>query len=1037
MLFTILPCLLGAQGVTSAAIEGRVTRSEDGSPMADATVRVMNLSTGNTWTFTTRSTGRFLFEDVPIGGPYRIESRALGFTPDIRGGIMLALGQRLVANFHLKATAVMLAGVAVNGDAARTLNSARAGSGKTILSAQIAQLPNIGRDFLAVTALSPQTGASPSSGSAPTGGITIDGQNRLYNSFQIDGGINGDLYRGRLPGRETLVRPIALDAVSEIQVLAAPFDVRQGAFAGGLVSAITRSGTNEVHGSLYGFNAESRLVGRGATGEPLGSFRNRELGGTLSGPIVRDRAHYFVSIDYVQKSVPDPGPLVTDTAGGADTLRTGLSYASAVRFQDILRNRYGLEPGTLGPVTGHLRNTDILGKVTIQLSANSQLEASHHFTSGDRWAFIDRVRGTYFLSGSGQQNPSLVNASRLIWSALVGSRWSNELIASRLGLDDTCRPNANYPVIRAGGIASNQLVDGAGGSCPVTPTNSVSQTALELTDNVSTALGSHVVTLGTHLEALTFRDDWLQVASGMWNFANLDSLASGGAARYERTIPGPGRDGPLRFHSSQVGLYAQDRWSSSDRLSVTIGIRADEPFLPRVLTRDSLAPSLAANGGRLPATRPIWSPRLAISYAPFENARTVLRGGVGLFSGPPPYGWLANAYRDDGTRELSLICSGQQAPRFDPRNQPTACADGTGPKPRLSFFDRDVHSPQNWRISLGADHQLTSIVEATIDALYTRSVHQLYATEANLLGPVGVARGEGGRVLYGSITATPTSFKATPALREASLGSVIHISDRRGDDALSLSAQVRAHLGSHLEASAFYAFTEARDRMSLINPLARQNLENTVLDGTLEDRSLRTSYFEIPHRVLLDGTTTLPFQTSLTLLYSGASGTPYSYVVQGDVNADGIPPTFSNDLAYVPRDSADISLSTPSQWNTLERYIEREPCLRRQRGRILARNSCRNPWFGTVSAKVTKALPLSPGQSLEMIADIYNVLNMLNNRWGQSYLTIQDPWVRLLTVRGYDVNRGRGVYDITLPDLRHTLNLASRWQMELGLRYVL
>jgi len=182
-------------------------------------------------------------------------------------------------------------------------------------------------------------------------------------------------------------------------------------------------------------------------------------------------------------------------------------------------------------------------------------------------------------------------------------------------------------------------------------------------------------------------------------------------------------------------------------------------------------------------------------------------------------------------------------------------------------------------------------------------------------------------------------------------------------------------------------------------------------------------------------TTTLPFETSLALLYSVAPGTPYSYVVQGDANADGIPGLFLNDLAYVPRDSADITLDKPAEWATLARYIDREPCLRRQRGRILSRNSCRNPWFGTVNAKLAKAFPTAAGQSLQITTDIYNVLNMIDRRWGQSYLTIQDPWVRLLTLTNYEVNRERGVYSVTLPELRRTQNLASRWQMELGLRY--
>jgi hypothetical protein len=225
--------------------------------------------------------------------------------------------------------------------------------------------------------------------------------------------------------------------------------------------------------------------------------------------------------------------------------------------------------------------------------------------------------------------------------------------------------------------------------------------------------------------------------------------------------------------------------------------------------------------------------------------------------------------------------------------------------------------------------------------------------------------------------------------------------------------------------------------MSLVNPAARANLENTPLDGTLEARSLRTSYFEIPHRVHLSATMRLPSRAFLTLAYSGATGTPFTYAIEGDANADGIPSAqFSNDIVYVPRDSLDISLANPAAWDSLNAFIEAEPCLRRQRGRILERNSCRNPWSGTLSARLAKAFPMGSRQALEVAADVYNVPNLFNSRWGHSRRTGPDPWVRMLRIVGYDPSAERGVYQLALPVLRRTLDLESRWRAELGVRYM-
>src|SRR2546422_1538011 len=293
---------------------------------------------------------------------------------------MPPLTQPLVAESTPLPAAVELAPVAVDATADPLPNPSRTGPAEVISAARIAALPNLGRAFFTLTALSPQVAESPSSAKAPTGGIVIGGQNRLLNEFQIDGGVNHDLYTGRLPGRGTLPRPIAIEALEEIQVLVAPFDVRQGGFAGGLANAVTKSGTNIVHGSTFAYLADGALVGKSATGDPVDGFTTWQYGGTIGGPLVRDRAHYFLSLDAQHRIGPDPRPLITDTASGADLESIGIRYASATRFQDILRNTYGLDPGTLSYGNGRVPATDVFGKITVRLATNSHLEVSHHYT---------------------------------------------------------------------------------------------------------------------------------------------------------------------------------------------------------------------------------------------------------------------------------------------------------------------------------------------------------------------------------------------------------------------------------------------------------------------------------------------------------------------------------------------------------------------------------------------------------------------------------------------------------------------------------
>ena len=1036
-----LAWLVLAQGITTAAIDGRITQV-DGTPVAAATVRIVNQSNGRRWEIVTGANGAYLLEDAGVGGPYHIDVQAVGFARASRSGMVLALGQRFDADFTLQPLAIELAPVDVTAAADPVLNPARTSPTEIVSRERIEGTPNLGRDFLSLITLSPHAMVSVSSGTAPTGGITIAGQNRLYSSFQIDGGLNHDLYRGRLPGRETLERPISIEALEQIQILPAPFDVRLGTFAGGLVNALTKSGTNTVTGAAFGYLSDETLARHDLNGDVIGDFTASNYGLSVGGPIARDRLHYFMSLDVRNEVVPDPGPLITDTAGGADLAQIGISYASALRFQTLLRDTFNLDPGTLGPVNGQVHTTDIFGKLTVQLGTNNQLELSHHYAQGERRGFLSRTRNFYFLSSADQSDPATLNASRLIWTSLLSRQWSSELILSGLWLDDSCeQPSSMALHVRANPTPGRQLVAGPQGTCPAAPRNAVVQDGFEVTENLTRAFGAHVVTLGIHGEALRFQDHWLQNATGQWNFASLDALQAGTPARYTRTVPGANDDG-FDIRARHLAAYTQDRWTLVPRLAVTFGVRLDAPLFPvAVPTNPTLRDSLGIDTGRLPSGVLAWSPRIGFNYDMRGDGRSFLRGGVGYFSGRVPYQWVGNAYHDNGLRELFLDCAGAAAPPFDPTSQPAACRNGIGPVPRLSYFDPEVRFPQNLKLALGVDHVLPTGAIGTIDVLYTHALTQLYLTDANLLPPGSVAGGEGNRPMYGTITCT-TACSAAPARRVSGVGQVVRVTNSSGDKALSVTVQLRKQFGDRVQANGFYAYSRVQDRMSVINPLARANLENTPLNGTINNRPLRTSYFEIPHRVQLGATVRLPWRATAALLYTGSSGTPYTHMTVGDANADGIGGVpLLNDPIYVPRDRGDIALGgsaahQDSVWTVLDDLIRAEPCLSRQRGRVLERNSCRNPWFGVVNARVMKTIPTRAGEALELTADVYNVLNLINSHWGQYRITIRDPWVQTLQLVGYDAANGRGIYDYLFRGARRIQDLESRWQMQVGLRYV-
>jgi hypothetical protein len=1020
---------LGAQGLTSASVHGRIA-GVDGTPVGGATVTATAIASGASWRVTTDAAGRYFLENVPVGGSYEIAARGIGFRPARRDGIVLALGQRHRVDLVLERAIVELSEVNVASRAGSPRDAGRTGASHTLSAGELAALPNPGRDLAAAMALSPL--AVP----RPFGGISIGGQNQGLNSLQVDGGVNADLYLGRTPGGaspsaalpEVIPHVLALDAVEEFQLMVAPFDVRHGNFAGGLLNVVTKSGTNELRGSVFGYLQSGKLVARNAAGRRP-ELTTTQLGATLGGPIVRDRAHYFLSADVQRRSVPDAGLFI----GSGD--RTGVSDASAARFRWILDDVYGLDAGALSS-DGRLAAEDLFAKVTMQLGLTGRVELSHHHARGDRRGFMDvgRTFDSTALSSVAGHSRSSAATSRLIWTALLRGRAHNELIVSRARLRDTCRPDASFPLIQVRADAGT-LIAGPNSVCPTTD---VDQHAIEVTENLTVAVGRHLGTLGSHAEVLDFRDPLVQVSAGRWDFLSLDSLERGEASHYDRGLPGPVRPPGADFRVYGVGIYAQDRWAPTERLTLTTGLRADVPYMPDDPPMNAeLLASSGIDTGRLPGGIPLWSPRVGVEYDAHGDGVTRLRGGIGLFGGPPPYRWLGNAYRESGDESV-VLCDRPDVPAFTPMDQPTACRDGaSGRSPRVSFFDRGFRRPQNLRIALGVDRRLPRGIVASVDVLFTRAVHQVHVDQANLVGPVGEAAGEGGRPLYGTIGG---SGLAAPAWHDTTFGQkeVYRVSSRGGDHSVSVSTQLRKHFGERVAVYATYAFSRTRDRMSLVNFPARANFSNTPVDGTLENRRLRPSFFDTPHKVAAVATFRLPYQSALALSYVGASQPPYTFVINGDANADGIGGSGSlkNDAAYVPRNGGDITLMTPSDSTRLMAFIDRNRCLREQRGRVMARGSCRNGWLGVLSARVTKSVHAGRSQRVELVGDVFNLPNLLNQRWGLQRDVTTGPSVTLLTLAGWDADSTRGRYRV--PPLRTSAlreDVGSRWRVQLGARY--
>jgi hypothetical protein len=469
---------------------------------------------------------------------------------------------------------------------------------------------------------------------------------------------------------------------------------------------------------------------------------------------------------------------------------------------------------------------------------------------------------------------------------------------------------------------------------------------------------------------------------------------------------------------------------------VTAGLRVDIPSLPAPALNPTLDTSvLDINTADFPSGNALWSPRIGFNYDLSGDQTSMLRGGVGVFSGRPPYVWVSNAYTNTGLEQATLVCSGAaNVPTFtiDPDNQPTTCAGGggaTAPIPSIVFFDPDFKFPQNLKVALGLDHQLPWGVVGTFDFVYTKSINQFYISDVNLQGIVDFSVGENGRPLYGTIN--PANGSTTPALRSTSFRDVLRHRNESQDRALQVTLQAQKRFSDGLEFNVGYTYSRTEDLFSLTSSIASSNYRFTALDGTLENRTLRPSVFDIPHKFTLSGTFAVPYGVRASLIYIRQSGHPFTYVTSNDINGD----TFGgNDAVYVPRNASDITLASGSSYATLDAFIESEECLRENRGHVLPRNSCRNNWLTFLDARFVKILPTVSGQSLELTADVFNLPHLISRDWGVIKETSAFETTNLLRATGYDVVNDRGVYSLSTP-LRNRVT-SARWRIQLGVKYL-
>lgn len=1019
-----------SQGVAGAAVIGRVARTS-GAPVS-AVVTLVNFATGARRDARSDESGRFLFEAVPPGGPYRASVHLPGRpAPDTSRRFTLTLGERFMTTIIVGDAPVALAPVVIS---ARTADSDPGGAGGPAFALThdlVHGLPLFNRDFVGLLGSIPQSvGRTISS---------VGGQLPSLNAIQIDGGTANDVYGvNRTPGSGAGAKSISIEALDQIKVLVAPFDVRQAMFSGALINGVTRSGTNEWKVDAFTSMRRASLVGRDTTGARAEPFELLQYGATVSGPIVRDRLHLFAVADLQQSRAPYLGPSVDDSS-------TGVSAATAARAVEIFRTVYGFDAGTANAPTLHKPDRSLFGKLSWTIAPNHFAELWHQ----ESRANIDTLnrdarsrvnRDGWQLSRSGYRVGTAFGTSRLRVVSRFGPA-TNELIAGDLSSSDNTTSGLGVPLfIVQADVPGTYL---AGGTERMAQGTSLTERSREVTNNLAVAAGAHEVVVGAHAEWFSVADRFFPLSWGVWTFPSVDALAARAPTRYEIAVP-LRDDGPIgRFHASEYSIYAQDRWTVRPSFTVTGGLRVDVPRTQSPATNQRLATTASLGNidtGRFPSGNAVVSPRLSATW--MADDRTRVRLGAGRFAGRPPYVWLGNAFMNTGIDQAQLVCTpatGVPEPVIDPARAPTRCLNSFGSAvapSTVTYLDRSFRWPSARKLLAGIDRTVGGGLAASLDVISTTTTNARSITDTNLRR---VGTNAEGRALYGTIGATGS---AGPARRDSSSFTQVL---RVGSSGGSRSISVALGLDGRWTRSALhvgYQWSQTRDDATFLNTLASVALQNAPIDGSLEERRLTPSVLDVPHALTAVGLVALPGAMEVSATLRAQSGRPFSFVALGDANADGVA---GNDLAYVPRSIGDISLTNPELYPALDRYIEAEPCLRAQRGRIASRNSCRNPAFATLDARVTKRFSVVGTPRATLTADVFNLPNLLNRSWGLVRETTGRQQLELLQVAGWDAGAQRPRYAVpatsagmpVLPPLRRIVIDQSRWQIQTGLRLAL
>lgn len=1076
--------------ITSAQISGRVSDAK-GITLPGVSVIAVNANTGTRYGTQTNVDGRYTLPNVNAG-TYTITLTYIGFKTIERTNVNLSLGN-VTYNFTMADQSTTLKEVTVSAVA----GAPKTGAGNRISQSQIRNLPTVSRSLQDLTRTTPQSNNN-----------SFQGTNFRYNNVTIDGAINNDAI-GFSPslggqtnqsgqvGSSTRTNPVSIDAIQDIQVYVAPYDIKIGNVLGGSINAVTRSGTNKVTGSVYGFGRNASLIGKNNIPANVGGdgakepsdFHEYQTGFRIGFPIIKNKLFFFTNEEITRRQ--DPVIFGAGSNGSSNILSLQDAQNLTAAFQKYTG---GISPGTYDNTSIYSRSNKFFNRLDWNINDNNQLTIRNNYitsvaTNLERDNFNFRFGGIDYTSHN--NSSSTVGELKSKFSNTV----NNSLVVGYSNVHDYRDPNSNpaLPQIEITGNSPGSTI--FMGTDREAAIFDMQQKTTEFTDNLTLTSGKNTFTFGTHNEFYNITYNFVNAWNGRDNYSSIANFLAAQPTRVRNNYnyTDNTRDYILNNPSAQfnvnlMSLYGQDEITLGDNFRLTGGIRLDYANVPDkqpISSKTTNAPADAYYGTTYTYTKPKdirnsylnnveVNPRVSFNYDINGDQSLVLRGGSGTFTGRIPFAWFGYAFYNNGvtygafdrnnigtTNSIAAGTNPVQAPANGGLgfvNQQSGVNTSASGPTQVDLIDNHFKMPQVWRSSLALDIKTPDQWKFTVEGIYTKVIYDLQFKQVNIVDNVAYYPydTQHQQPIFESAPVSSTSTTRTQAIN-SSYTNAYELSNTSQGFRYSLTGQIEKALPFGLTINAAYTYGKSKD---VTNGIRNSMESNWQLNQALNPNNPQAAYsnFDIRHRIVsnINYHITSPsktFASNFSIFFNAASGTPYTFGFYNTaVNGTGQ----QVNLAYIPTSTEMIKFFSPTptaptaaqqaQATAFDNYVSGNEYLNSRRGNFTERNAARTPWNTQADFRFAQDFNFGAEkhkQTLTLTYDIINLTALLNKNWGHYYFspntfnsTSSIGLSKATTPTYATAATTYPTYTFKDPGVPYAVDpFASRWQMQLGVRY--